>query len=465
MHSTGRESIHAGDTGQADAVSAPRVRDQLLAWRAADPSRFPCLLSSSAATGPDARHDLLLASNGEALVLHADGRLECPPGVEDQGGFLPTLRMWQRREQQSAKPAPARPFGGGWCLYLAYELIGELEPILQLPPPDDGLPIAVALRTPAAWLHDRGSDSLHPIAEAGWEGLLEPPTTLASPPQTPQVSHWQEAPGEDFEAAVRRVLGYLLAGDVFQVNLSRAWQLELAAGNAAGLYQALLSANPAPFSGWLHFRGTDLLSSSPERLLSVRDDLVQTRPIAGTRRRSTDPGEDAELLAELQCDPKERAEHIMLIDLERNDLGRVCQPGSVEVDEFCIVESYAHVHHLVSNVRGRLAPGYDAIDAIAACFPGGTITGCPKVRCMQIIAELERDSRGAYTGALGYLGIDGSLDLNILIRTMVQRERSVRFRTGAGIVADSQPSRELAETRSKARGLLRALGVEPCWIV
>lgn len=437
-----------------------RAAADLLALRAAAPDRFPCLLTSAAAGGRDARHDLLLAGNGQALVLHPDGQLECPPGLSDQGGFLQTLRAWLAAERGSV----ANPlFGGGWCLYLAYEFASCLEPVLRLPPPSDGLPLALALRTPAALLHDRNSGLCQQVAEPGWAHLLQDLPAPERAPQPPLVRDWQEAAGADYEAAVARVLDYLHAGDVFQVNLSRAWRISLQRGDAAGLYAALLQANPAPYSGWLGFRGVELLSTSPERLVSVRGDEVQTRPIAGTRRRGRDPFEDARMLAELQRDPKERAEHIMLIDLERNDLGRVCRAGSVEVDEFCVVESYAHVHHLVSNVRGRLAPGRDGLDAIAASFPGGTITGCPKVRCMQIIAELEGGSRGAYTGALGYLGIDGSLDLNILIRSLVMRGDQLQFRTGAGIVADSVPARELAETRNKARGLLRALGIEPCW--
>jgi anthranilate synthase component 1 len=432
----------------------------LAALRAAAPERFPCLLSSSARGGRDARLDLLLAGNGEALVLHPDGRLELPPGMSDHGGFLPTLRAWQR---SLAQPADAGlPFAGGWCLYLGYEFAAQIEPVLRLPPASDGLPLALALRTPAALMRDRRSGVVLRLAEAGQAHLLDDLDGLRAEAVSPGVERCEEEPGGAYEAAVARVLDYLQAGDVFQVNLSRQWRVELAQGNAHGVHQALMAANPAPFCGWLQWRGIELISSSPERLLAVRAGEVQTRPIAGTRPRNNDPGEDARLLAELQADPKERAEHIMLIDLERNDLGRVCQTGSVEVDEFCVVESYAHVHHLVSNVRGLLAPGRDALDALAATFPGGTITGCPKLRCMQIIAELEGTGRGAYTGALGYFGVDGSLDLNILIRSLVMRGRQIEFRTGAGIVADSIPERELAETRSKARGLLRALGLDPC---
>ena len=190
--------------------------------------------------------------------------------------------------------------------------------------------------------------------------------------------------------------------------------------------------------------------------MSVRDGRVSTRPIAGTRPRSADAGQDRRLLEELVAHPKERAEHVMLIDLERNDLGRVCQPGSVHVDEMMVIESYAHVHHIVSNVSGDLLDDVTPGQVIAAVFPGGTITGCPKVRCMEIINELENAPRGAYTGSFGYLNRDGSMDLNILIRTIVTHDGRASFRAGSGIVADSEPLAELEETRAKAKGLLEA---------
>jgi anthranilate synthase component 1 len=190
----------------------------------------------------------------------------------------------------------------------------------------------------------------------------------------------------------------------------------------------------------------------------VRDGVISTRPIAGTRRRGDSAADDEDLSSELFAHPKERAEHIMLIDLERNDLGRVCKAGTVDVDEMMVLESYAHVHHIVSNVRGDLRDEVTPGEAIAAVFPGGTITGCPKVRCMQIIDELEAAPRGAYTGSFGYLNRDGSMDLNILIRTMVKQGNQIRFRAGAGIVADSEPQAELDEARAKAEGMLRALG-------
>jgi anthranilate synthase component 1 len=226
---------------------------------------------------------------------------------------------------------------------------------------------------------------------------------------------------------------------------------------AAALYQRLCAANPAPFAALAQWRGVAILSSSPERLVRVVGRRIDTRPIAGTRPRSRLPGGDRHEMSELAAHPKERAEHIMLIDLERNDLGRVCEPGTVRVDEFMTIESYTHVHHIVSNVSGELKGEVTPIGALRAVFPGGTITGCPKFRCMQIIAELEGAGRGAYTGSLGYLTRDGRLDLNILIRTMTLSAQQLTFRAGAGIVADSDPERELEETRAKARGLLAAL--------
>jgi len=227
---------------------------------------------------------------------------------------------------------------------------------------------------------------------------------------------------------------------------------------APALYKRLRRHNPSPYSGIARFGGAAVISSSPERLVRVQGGLVETRPIAGTRPRSLARADDEAYSRELLAHPKERAEHIMLIDLERNDLGRVCRPGSVKVDEFMVLESYAHVHHIVSNVRGDLCADVTPGDVIRAVFPGGTITGCPKVRCMEIIAELEQEPRDAYTGSMGYINRDGSMDLNILIRSMLVSGNTVQLRAGAGIVADSIPEAELEETRAKARGLLRALG-------
>jgi anthranilate synthase component 1 len=274
----------------------------------------------------------------------------------------------------------------------------------------------------------------------------------------PAVKHVSADPDENFTLAVRNIKEYLAGGDVFQVNLSRAWNGTFPRDiDSIEIYRCLRNSNPAPFAGLMHWGEETLMSSSPERLVEVRGQLIQTRPIAGTHPRHEDRETDIALSQEMLAHPKERAEHIMLIDLERNDLGRVCQTGSVEVNELMVVESYAHVHHIVSNVRGKLEPGTTPADVIRAVFPGGTITGCPKVRCMQIIAELEQTGRGFYTGSMGYISKDGQMDLNILIRSMLLKGRNVCLRTGAGIVADSLPEKELAETVAKATGLLLAL--------
>jgi anthranilate synthase component 1 len=347
-----------------------------------------------------------------------------------------------------------------------------VEPVLRLPQAEGALPVALALRCPAAVLRDHATGECFAVAETGAEALLDAiAADLEAAAALPAI-RWrapdalsEDAP-EAFVDGVSRILDYLAAGDVFQVNLSRAWRARCETYDPAALYARLREASPAPFAGL--FAGDSdgrpwaVASSSPERLVSVRGDVVETRPIAGTRPRF-EGDDDAARIRELVGHPKERAEHVMLIDLERNDLGRVCAPGSVEVDELMSVESYSHVHHIVSNVRGRLRADATPGATIRAVFPGGTITGCPKVRCMQIIAELEGTGRGAYTGAFGWLNRDGDLDLNILIRSAeIEADAfggaALRFRTGAGIVADSDPQRELDETRAKARGLLKALG-------
>ena len=212
-----------------------------------------------------------------------------------------------------------------------------------------------------------------------------------------------------------------------------------------------------PFAGYLEFDGYQVISSSPERLVQLEGRQAQTRPIAGTRRRGADFSEDHDLRQELNLDPKERAEHIMLVDLERNDLGRVCDYGSVNVNELMVNEAYSHVIHIVSNVRGILHQRQDALDLLRAMFPGGTITGCPKVRCMEIIDELEPVRRGFYTGSFGYIGYNGDMDMNIIIRTLVRRDNKVYAQAGAGIVADSDPEREYRETLRKAEAMVHAV--------
>ncbi|MDR6991091.1 aminodeoxychorismate synthase component I [Luteimonas sp. 3794] len=435
----------------------------LLALQRAAPARHPLLLQSVAHGTAHARWDLLLATDGTRLQLDVDGVTRDGTGAFVDGDFLAALdAAWT--DLRTPREEPRWPFRGGWALYLGYELAGQVEPVLKLPDAVGGLPVAVAWRCPAAVLRDHATGECIVVAEAGAEALLAELVAAAgaavepAPPWYPPETLDEDAPVR-FTDGVRRVLDYLAAGDVFQANLSRGWQAGFdGALDPAALYARLREHNPAPFAGLLQGNGWAVASASPERLVSVRGDLVETRPIAGTRARF-EGDDDAARVQELVGHPKERAEHVMLVDLERNDLGRVCVPGSVEVDELMCVESYAHVHHIVSNVRGRLRSDATPGRTIAAVFPGGTITGCPKVRCMQIIAELEGQGRGAYTGAMGWINRDGDLDLNILIRSAEIEGDTARFRTGAGIVADSDPDRELEETRAKARGTLRALGV------
>nr|WP_250887195.1 MULTISPECIES: aminodeoxychorismate synthase component I [unclassified Rhodanobacter] len=436
-------------------------RRDLLAPAAAFPQRYPCLLESVVHGTAQSRYDILFAFPRERLTLHADGCLRDDAGVVRQGRFLDALDAAWRAERLPPE-GDGLPFHGGWVLLLAYELAGEIEPTLKLRPPTT-LPLALAVRCPAAVIVDHVRDCTILVAEAGHEDLLdvlEADLAIVSPiPPLAAPVDWDEDAPQQFLDGVARIHEHLYAGDIFQVNLSRAWRARYAQPPVpASLYAVLRQANPAPFAGLLQQPGWAVASSSPERLVEVRGGVAQTRPIAGTRPRL--PGDD-ELarIRELSAHPKERAEHVMLIDLERNDLGRVCMPGSVEVDELMVVESYAHVHHIVSNVRGRLRADVTPGEVIAATFPGGTITGCPKVRCMEIIAALEDAPRGAYTGALGYLDRNGELDLNILIRTLTLAGDEVSLRAGAGIVADSVAANELDETRAKARGLLRALGV------
>ncbi|MDQ6994274.1 MAG: chorismate-binding protein [Mariprofundaceae bacterium] len=279
---------------------------------------------------------------------------------------------------------------------------------------------------------------------------------LASP-SLPDTISIQENGKSDYPEAVERVKEYIASGDVFQVNIARFWQSCFPKSSLLDLYAQLRKVNSAPFSCFFQLDDFTLISSSPERLFSLsKEGIAETRPIAGTRKRSHGDADQA-LHDELLLSDKERAEHIMLVDLERNDLGRVCEAGSIEVNELMSVEKYPTVQHIVSNIRGQLDKQYDVIDLFQAMFPGGTITGCPKVRCMEIIHEMEHQARGPYTGSLGYIAWDGSADFNIIIRSFWHENNHLQWAAGAGIVADSNAQLEKIETEHKAAGLLKAL--------
>lgn len=456
---------------------APPGQEQPLALLARWPRRYPALLESTAGNPLTGRHDLLPVADGRYLALAADGHVHDQDGRclgHDFAAALDTAWRAQQPRQASPPALAGSGFAGGWLLYLGYEAAAQFEPALRLPTfRQTQLPLALAIRTPAVWIRDRIAGHQHWHAEPGCEGLVArlredlrevgvKPSPPPPAPALPAPLRVDEDEPRRFLDGVTRILDYLHAGDVFQVNLSRAWHARFGqAPDPVALYRQLRVLAPAPFSALLCWQGSAVLSASPERLLRVRDGRIDTRPIAGTRPRHSDPAQDRALREQLLAHPKERAEHVMLIDLERNDLGRLCEPGSVVVDEMMTLESYAHVHHIVSNISGRLRPGTTPGAILRALFPGGTITGCPKVRCMEIIAELEGVGRGPYTGAIGWLDNRGDMDLNILIRSAWLHGPDMGFRTGAGIVADSVPAQELAETRTKAAGMLALLGAVP----
>jgi anthranilate synthase component 1 len=438
----------------------------LLDLHQSDPGRYPYLLESAARGNGLGRYDILFAFPEDSLRLDASFELH-GAAQSGQGTFLAAFDNWWARLKKPDAIDPACPFRGGWFLFLGYELAAEIEPRLGLLT-DPGLPVAVATRIPVGLVRDHELSKAWIVAEPGYESALadvEQDIAGLSPGAAndgllmADGGLIEEAPAR-FLDAVTATKKYITAGDIYQANISRQWTGRLAPGvDSSQLYRRLRDTNPAPFAGLAIFDDVSVISSSPERLLRLDGDKVETRPIAGTRPRDGDrrAGDDSSRREELLNHPKERAEHVMLIDLERNDLGRICKPGTVEVDQFMTVETYSHVHHIVSNISGRLLETATPGDAIRAIFPGGSITGCPKVRCMEIIRELENRPRGAYTGAMGYLNRDGGGDLNILIRTMTTIDRELSFATGSGIVADSDPEWELAETRAKAKGLLLAV--------
>ena len=435
----------------------------LLSLHQQNPTCYPYLLQSVAAGNAQARYDILFAFPGDQLILQPDDVLSFNGEIQQDNHFLNRFdQCWHNAALTASVNDSGLPFSGGWFVFLAYELVRQIEPGLVSLPVDQTLPQAMAVRIPAAIIHDHEQGADYIVAES--EELLNQLAADANSAdsvttQSVNIDNLQEQDAEQYKTQLEHIKTYIREGDVFQVNLSRLWQAQLQGiVDNTSLYASLCQSNPGPFAGLAVIDNElAIICSSPERLLKTEADRIITRPIAGTHPRGKTKNEDKTLVNALLTHPKERAEHIMLIDLERNDLGRVCIPGTVEASELMTVESYSHVHHIVSEVRGRLRTHITPGQVIAAVFPGGTITGCPKVRCMEIIAEFESAPRGAYTGSMGYINHNGDMDLNILIRTMVRSGYGIQLRAGSGIVADSDPQRELEETRHKARGLLRAL--------
>ena len=409
-----------------------------------DNSRYPFLLES-VNHNDNNRYSILFAFPGENIVLNNASDFD----------FLNKLESKYKLNNTNSD----LPFCGGWFVYLSYELIGQIENTLSADLHNSDLPIAYAVKIPTAIIIDHQLDKTYIVDESDDNSrinlILDDIKLIKPIPLNPLEGSLSEENQEKFISGVQSSLKYIIAGDVFQVNLSREWQYKLNNHeDSAAIYKSLKKANPAPFSALIHYQDFSIISSSPERLFSVNNDVLQTRPIAGTHPRGK--GSDDETLKDnLISNPKEIAEHVMLLDLERNDMGRVCEYGSVFVNEVMTLETYPYVHHIVSNIKGKLKKQAGIKDIIKALFPGGTITGCPKVRCMQIISELEQMPREAYTGSVGYLSQNGRMDFNILIRSFIHKDNKLSFRAGAGIVYDSIPERELAETRHKAEGLIK----------
>ncbi|CAG6395350.1 Anthranilate synthase component 1 [Actinacidiphila cocklensis] len=474
-----RRLLADGDTpiGLYRKLAAERVGTFLL--ESADTSS-----NSGAGGGSWSRYSFVGVRSSAALTA-VDGQahwLGTPPvGVPVDGDPLAALRatveaLHTPRDLTAGMP----PFTGGMVGYLGYDIVRRLERIgdstydsLQLPELTmlltsdlavldhwDGTVLLIA----NAINHNdeaTGVDEAYADAVARLDamqadlGRAVPQQPIALPESIDFGVTWGWG-GEDFKAAVEDIKERIHAGEAFQVVASQRLETECTA-SALDVYRVLRTTNPSPYMYLLRFDGFDVVGSSPEALVKVEDGRAMLHPIAGTRPRGATPQADAALAVELLADPKERAEHLMLVDLGRNDLGRVCEPGSVEVVDFMSVERYSHVMHIVSTVTGRVAAGRTAFDVLTACFPAGTLSGAPKPRAMQIIEELEPTRRGVYGGCVGYLDFAGDSDTAIAIRTAVLRDGVAYVQAGAGVVADSDPAAEDAECRNKAAAVLRAV--------
>ena len=430
-----------------------------------NPQRYPYLLQSSAKGNTLCRYDILFSFPQKKIILDFKDL--------KKKNFLKNLDIeWKKEKEPFKKKEKKFPFSGGWFLYLGYELVSQIENKVLSHKNRFDFPVAFAARVPSAIIKDNFNNETFIICEKKYKYLsnkieqdIKTLTTkknflLKEKEVKKKIlinSLIEESPNNHLKN-IKKILKYIKSGDVFQVNLSREWHGKINNKySACDIFLKLKKTNPSPFSGLVIHKDKAIISSSPERLIMVKNGQIETRPIAGTRSRGGSGIYDVALSQDLLNNKKERAEHIMLVDLERNDLSKVTIKGSVKVNELMIVESYAHVHHIVSNVTGLIKKDITPGKIIEAVFPGGTITGCPKVRCMEILSEIENTGRGPYTGSIGYLNNDGTLDLNILIRTIVKSKNNVSIRAGGGIVADSIPKKELEEARAKAKGMINAL--------
>jgi len=406
----------------------------------------------------------------DRLEVERGGKRENLPGE-------PLAALREVVQEIGAEPGPI-PFTGGLVGYFGYDLFRMVEHLPNRPPDPFGLPVAILARFDTLVVFDHARQRVLAVAneiegeldvadaerqlarlsrlltrESGGGGVAMPGYAVkpvaTGPPSLDDAS---------FRAAVVKAKEHIAAGDIFQVVLARRWKVPRRIEPLA-LYRALRMVNPSPYMVLFEVPEVSLVGASPELLVRKQGRHIETRPIAGTRPRGMDAEGDRSLAADLLADPKERAEHVMLVDLGRNDLGHVAVPGSVRVPTFMEVENYSHVMHLVSSVEAELATGRDGLDALLSCFPAGTVSGAPKIRAMEIIDELEPEARGPYAGAVGYLSYSGDLDTCIAIRTLVVQEGETSITAGAGIVADSDPASEAKETENKAAALLSAVAL------
>jgi para-aminobenzoate synthetase component 1 len=429
--------------------------------------RWAVFLDSGFPHSQQGRYDILAADPVRTLVTRGN-LTEIREGQSITLSPEDPFSLVRQALGESAEPVPGLPFSGGAIGYFSYDLARRLEKLPDRAADAENIPeMVVGIYDWAVVVdhHERrtflvGQGRSHDL-ESRWPHLVKAFSQI-------QTIGWRL---EDFcihgevrsnldrakyGRAFDRIQHYILEGDCYQVNLTQRFSARCG-GNPWSAYQLLRPINPAPFSAFLNFPQVQVLSSSPERFLKVESGVVETKPIKGTRPRSPDPAVDAANAQELRASLKDRAENLMIVDLLRNDLGKHCAPGSVHVPGLFEIESYATVHHLVSTVRGRLAEGHDALDLLRGGFPGGSITGAPKIRAMEIIEELEPNRRGIYCGSVGYVGFDGNMDTNIAIRTLVHSDHTIRFWAGGGIVADSDCEQEYQECYHKAAALLHLL--------
>ena len=429
--------------------------------------RWAVFLDSGFPHAGGGRYDIIAVDPVQTLVTRG-ALTEIREGAAIRLSPEDPFTLVRRALGETVAPLPELPFCGGAIGYFGYDLARRVERLPEIAADGESIPemvigiydwaVVVDHGERRTWLVGQGRDA---NLASRWPHLVEAFSQI-------QTIGWQLAdfallgdPRSNLDRAgygraFGRIQRYIREGDCYQVNLAQRFSA-YCSGSPWSAYQLLRPFNPAPFSAFLNFPQVQVLSSSPERFLKVKDGLVETKPIKGTRPRVTDPDTDAANVAELRNSLKDRAENLMIVDLLRNDIGKNCAPGSVTVPKLFDIESYATVHHLVSTVTGRLAEGHGALDLLRGCFPGGSITGAPKIRSMEIIEELEPHRRGVYCGSIGYVGFDGSMDSNIAIRTLVHSDHSIRFWAGGGIVADSDPEQEYQECYHKAAALLHLL--------